>query len=336
MGIVPREAWDWICQQESCPASLAASRVALIEKSIVDAVRRTLGRMTARVVPEDGARFEPYLRRWWTCVEYHWRNAATVSRSSYSVLASQLETFETSGAKLRANLLRDVVLAEALEQCEPRAAELFEQEYAAMIRATAQRVGGPRSAEAVENFAAQLILAEPGKASKLSKYQGRTALGLWLKTVVMNYCRSQFRSAHAKTASLQVEPMASSLPAEVDAATDHHECHDLLRPIFRSALATVDTADRVLVKMLVLDGVPQKELAGSLGIHTGNLGRRRDRAAAQIFQAIRAAVMQNAEHRRADECLELVVAGDNLALRQALGEILLEGFEGHSRGGTAP
>ena len=46
----------------------------------------------------------------------------------------------------------------------------------------------------------------------------------------------------------------------------------------------LEAEDRPLIKMLLIDDVPQKELAESLGIHSGNLTRCKQRITAAVWQ----------------------------------------------------
>ncbi len=104
--------------------------------------------------------------------------------------------------------------------------------------------------------------------------------------------------------------------------TDESPCEGLLRPLMVEAMASLAIEDRLLIKMLVLDNVPQKSLAASLKINSGNVTRRRQRITAAIWQAMQTIATKAGERRRTDECLELVLAGPNPEMRRRLGEVL--------------
>ena len=80
--------------------------------------------------------------------------------------------------------------------------------------------------------------------------------------------------------------------------------------------------------MLVLDGVPQGELARSMGLHTGTLTRRRQRAVEGLFTRMRELVAASPCRRQVDGCLESILAGDDPELRGQLAGVLAEGVRG--------
>jgi hypothetical protein len=77
--------------------------------------------------------------------------------------------------------------------------------------------------------------------------------------------------------------------------------------------------------MLVLDGVPQKDVAKCLGLSSGTITRRRQHAAESVLCRARRLVAECARPRQADDCLQLMLAGDDPALRQRLADVLAQG-----------
>lgn len=108
---------------------------------------------------------------------------------------------------------------------------------------------------------------------------------------------------------------------QIEVAQDR-QCEDLLRPAFRSAVAAVPTEDRVLLKMLLLDGVPQNQLAESLGIAPGTLTRRKQRAAEGIWTEIREFGNRSARPQAVHDCLERTIARESRELQLRLADVL--------------
>jgi hypothetical protein len=215
--------------------------------------------------------------------------------------------------------LFDVVLAQAFENGEAKAAEMFESEYKPFIEGVARRVGGQPAVEAVRNFGADLLLPRPESPPPITTYKGRTSLRNWLGSVVTKHLISLNRSPASKVQSLAGDVADQNRSPSAGELT---ECLSLLRPVLSEAICAVSAEDRVLILMLVMDGVPQKELARSLNIHPGNVTRRRQSIANAIWQRVLALGTRLTESTRFQECLESVLSGDNPELRRSMGEIV--------------
>lgn len=286
-------------------------------RHVTDRFEQLVDRYTQHVmgdsIVDDSIRQNLYRRRLWNCLEHHWRLAAKVRPMSFSELTSQLE-----GDSRPLNLFDDVVLAQALELREARAAELFEIEYMPSVRSIARRAGGDAALDLVENLAADLILPRGDRPPRIAGYQGRTRLAAWLKAVVINLWITQAR--RKKPTSLAV---IYDLPASENVASnDDEDCGRLLPPLLASAVGRLSESDRVLLKMLVLDGAPQHALAAAYGVNSGTLTRRRQRAELAIWQGVQELSVARGQQRRANQCLEFALAGESWELRERLAEIL--------------
>jgi hypothetical protein len=100
------------------------------------------------------------------------------------------------------------------------------------------------------------------------------------------------------------------------------ECEEKLAPAFEKAVGEIPLEDRVLLKMLILDGVPQKELATAFGVDSGTLTRRRQRAGANLMSKIRQIGATKEEPTAVRECLELLLAGESRQLQLRLASLL--------------
>ncbi len=203
-------------------------------------------------------------------MEYHWKRLSEMQTMAFAQLAARLEAGDLGYERSSANVLLEITLAQALELRNQEAALMFETEYIPFVTSIARRLGGQRAVDVFDNFTAELILPRADSSPRISGYHGRTSLRSWLRAVVANLWVSRQRKREAVTLNVLPEPEV----ADPTATLDHRPCVQLLRPLFRQAVGQLEAEDRLLIKMLLIDEVPQKELAESLGIHSGNLTRR--------------------------------------------------------------
>jgi RNA polymerase sigma factor (sigma-70 family) len=173
--------------------------------------------------------------------------------------------------------------------------------------------------DAVENLAADLVLPRQGRPPKIATFRGLTPLKSWLRSVVTNRCVSLLRGRHEVSMNETHEIMGSDTVTSAVAAV---ECEEKLAPAFQKAVSELSLEDRVLLKMLVLDGVPQKELAVAYGVDSGTLTRRRQRAGATLLTKIRQIGITKKEPTAVRECLELLLAGESRQLQLRLASLL--------------
>lgn len=262
---------------------------------------------------------ERYLARAWRCVEHHARKFLESGRLEFPAILGRLESGHLSYGQVGVNLLDEVVLAQGLELGEPVAAERFESQYMPGVHKAAYKVGGQRAVESVDNFAAELVLPRDQRPPRISTFLGRTPLATWLRTVVVNHWLSQTRRQRYERPTETLEIAHRETP---DHEVDGRPCRELLEPVFRGAVSAIDSDDRLLLKLLLLDGVPQKDVARGMQLNSGTITRRRQKAAEAIFQGVRAEVAKSGAHEQTNRCLELALAGDLPELRSGLADLM--------------
>lgn len=294
-----------------------------------NAISQMLGRLASDctqhlgVVLADG---QPprYVRRLWGCVLYHWQRFAPEENLELETVVKRVRAGDLGPNTASSDLLREVTLAQALEFCDPRAAEIFEKEFMPVVRLNARRLSGQRGEDLVENFAADLVLPAPDKPPRIARYQGRTSLTGWLRVVTINYLTSAFRRRESRPL---VEDAVGSTSGDPATTSDRRICQELLARLICGALGGLAAEDRLLIRMLLLDGVPQGQLAKALGIHSGNLTRRRQKISDAIWQGVKRGASQSGQDRAASDCLELVVVDGDQQLAQSLATVLAKGLQ---------
>jgi DNA-directed RNA polymerase specialized sigma24 family protein len=323
----PSAAWDesWVARQERCPLTQAPLRLRQIEQELVALVTALTARVCGRALAPEAPQFGPYLQRLHGCLAYHWIRLARDGPVVFGGVVARLAPEKPAEGGIRGDLLAEVLLAQALQLGEPRAAELFEAEYMPLVRGTAQTVGGQRAREAVENFAAELVLPRAAGDPRIATYLGRTPLAYWLVPVVVNYWRTVLRQRVPISLAFVPERPArdTSLSAGPEAP-----CEGLLQPIFAHTAEVLAAPDRLLLQMLLLDRVPQKELAQALGLNSGTITRRRQKAMGALLERVRQLAAVSPRPGDVANCLQLVLAGDDPELRRRLAAVLARGVRG--------
>ena len=311
---LPSERPDWLLD-EGVPFNQA-----ILAKILADRSRPFIEGLLGRTW-EPSNDTDPYVRRVWECANYHGPRFATAVRVSHSAILDRLERGDLGYDRLQSNVLRDVCFAQALEQRENIAAEQFERDFMPTLNRVARRIAGQRGIDMIENFLAELILPRESSPPRIAGYLGKTSLQGWLAAVVGNFCRGLGRTRRETQLPETADPVAlETVPIDLDS----NDCSELLQPLFREAVAAVSIDDRLLLKFLVLDDVPQKDVARILNLHSGNVTRRRQRATEQIWRQIQSRSTEHKKSKPVRDCLDLVLGGDNRQLRTTLGSVLAE------------
>ena len=312
----PPQLNDWIAVQQQVPGTYADTQ----RQEIADELDLLVRRLAATVSTDSEINErDRYVTRVWECLEYHWRAFAKSGPLRFVDVVDRLENGDLHYGSSDANVLADIVLATALEQGEDHAVREFETRYMPVIRAVANRCGGQRAVDTVENFAAELVLPRGERPPRIATFRGRTPLSSWLRSVVVNHVISESRKQKVGTVSVAIDIATHDQP---ERTAEDADCAELLRPLFTNVATELDPEDRLVLQMLVLDGVAQNQLAQALGVSSGTLTRRRQRAARLMLERIQQLADESQQRVSVSDCLHLTIAGDNQDLRQRLAEIL--------------
>ena len=307
---------DWVAEWEDCPQSKLNERVHQIRQQMV----KTIQDISMQLHEGASVTSDPTpecVHRVWLCLKTHWERIAKRGKTSFESVLGELCPTTGTQRMSESGIVHDVVFAQAMQDGQAWAAERFDREYMPLVRAIARRVGGKRAMDRVDNFAAELILTRDGRPPRIASYQGRTSLKAWLRSVVANFCISDFRKQREVT--LEAETKSDGL-------ADRTHCETLLGPVFRQVVEILDEEDRVLIAMLILDNVPQKNLAASLGINSGNVTRRRQRIMQSIWDRMSSIAARTQSEQSFVDCLDLILTGRDRVLRERLSEVLASGF----------
>ncbi|MBI1312083.1 sigma-70 family RNA polymerase sigma factor [bacterium] len=320
----PADCSDWVARQEGCSRSDLAGRLEQIWRHLVKTTEEIYAELHVRQSTTPDA---VVVQRVWNCVYCHWRRASEQASLSFEAVLELVHSASGGEGAGEHSILKDVVFAQALQNGDGWAAERFETEYMPIVRAVARRAGGQRAMDRVDNFAAELILPRDQRPPRIAGFQGRTTLKAWLRAVVANYCISDFRKQREVTLEAEID---RSVDVETEELADQSQCETLLRPVFQQVVGVLEHEDRVLITMLILDNVPQKNLATSLGINSGNVTRRRQRIVQSLCDQMADLAAREQAEQSFSDCLDLILTGRDRALRERLSEVLAGGFRSSS------
>lgn len=280
-------------------------------------VREGFGLELVETDPRSG----DYAARLWRTVSLHLKKQQMAPSCVAEVEAfiARIEAGKLHYGSVAENVIHDVMVAQGLELHENAAAEVFQRSYLPGAKRHAERFAGPRGVDAVENLAAELVLPRRDRPPKIATYQGMTPLGSWLRSVVVNQCVSRHRAQKETSLGDSFDVAGADTVATSAFAA---ECEPRLAPSFRRAVEEMAGEDRVLLKMLILDGASQKALAEALGVNSGTLTRRKQKAATGLFAKVKAIGAAADAPAAVRECLEILLAGDVAALQKRLASLL--------------
>jgi len=329
---IPLERVEWIARHERCNPQAAVHVAEQLEATVRSSAHGLMLKVCTCPDQFEVNSAGLYVQRLWKCLEYHWRQLGQNRRLPFAELIRRLKSGDLGYQAGGTNLLFEVVLAQALEMRQAKAADIFDRDYMPLVCGVAKRIAGQRGEDAVDNFGAELILPREGRPPRIATYEGKTTLSNWLRSVVTNFCLSHLRSRPAVSLTVDVCERGDRLRAP---DSDLGPCEYLLRPLFITVARSLPAEDRLLITMLVLDEVPQKELARSLGINSGNVTRRRQRITARIWDGLRDLAASAEKVEEVTDCLNLVLAGENSEARLRLGQVLADRIRQPSAGEDA-
>jgi|GEM_PF-2695849 len=250
----------------------------------------------------------PYLLRIWETLAYHWCDAlgrikrkptpkrAVAVRESISCdeVLDWLEAGRgfVGNGDLGGNPLFDVVLAEAMLRQINTAAQFFNEKYRNVLGQVgsnyAKRKNFAMLTEADAwwtDFYLLLVETTETRKAKLISFQGRSALEPWCRLVVRNLINDLMRKElRHKTETLYEEEagqIEESLSSQPRSEQDDEEAQKWLA-ILAEIMQSLQNEEVVLLQFLAR-GLPQKEIAATLGIAVGNVTRRK----AKVFDKLR-------------------------------------------------
>lgn len=140
---------------------------------------------------------------------------------------------------------------------------------------------------------------------KLGKYAGRCGLWNWLVRVAKNFSADWGIARATDSGPLEGLAVVDKNPAE------ENECRQLLGGAVREAIATLAPEQGTLLYFLFAEGLPGKDVAGILGVHPGQVSRRKERAIERLREALASLGGPSPQGRAYRDCLESLTGTRN-------------------------
>ena len=308
LSSLPPTALRWLGGLES---RLGEAPLGLLLEAASPLVR-LYARSWGTMLPENAPGWLAYRRRVAGTLAYHWWRYSELRFRSLDEVIALVTSGRLSYGRYEADVVRDVTLAEGYLQKDPAAARRFVAEFGGVITAEARRCGGPRAEQELEGFEAQLLLPREGRPPRLALYAGHTPLREWLRQVV----RHEWASIMRQSARHELgwdgngggdsDSRESAPPPE--SVVQDHECLELLRPIFTQAAGAIPVEEAVLLRMVMLDGVPQNQVARLRDVNKSTITRQVQRAISTVLGVFRSLAERSGPGPRFENCLHWLLA----------------------------
>jgi DNA-directed RNA polymerase specialized sigma24 family protein len=305
-GTLPAAARQWLGDLE---ARLGAAPLGLLLEAARPLVRR-YARSWGLVLPEEGSGWSAYERRVAATLAYHWWRYSEPRFRPLDEVIALITSGRLAYGRYEADVVRDVLLAEACIQQEPGAAERFLAEFGGVIAAEARRCDGPLGEQEIEGIEAQLLLPREGRPPRLALYAGHTPLKAWLRQVVRHEWATYLRrvARHDPKRLARGGGLGTQGAPPPDQVAQDHECLELLHPIFSEAAGAIPAEDAVLLRMVMLDGVPQNQVARLRDVHKSTITRQVQRALQKVLETFRSLAERSGRGARFENCLDWLLA----------------------------
>jgi len=200
----------------------------------------------------------------------------------------------------------DLCLIIACERGDERAWEYLVANFDSTVKSAARKISSNN--EDAEDLASSIWAelyglrtdADGNKKSKLAYYSGRGSLGGWLRAVVSQLAVDQFRK-QSKFVQIEEDREFENLAAEAseqanNGVTSHHDDPEALYSnkqtsgdvinALQAAIASLETEDRLIVKLYYFDDLKLKDIAATFGYHEATASRKLTRIQSEIRKGV--------------------------------------------------
>lgn len=296
---LPAAARQWYA---TLPEKKVVDADALLRSAVAELPAQYAGNWESAAPTADSSRWTNHRNRVALGVAYHWWRWWD-DTSDLEQVIQRVRSGHLAYGRVKVDVLSEIVLTECCCQGDNDAAAYFMQHFDPLIRATARRVGGPRAEQEIQDFAAQLFLPREQKPARLALFAGFTPLEAWLRQVVRNEWLARLRKEQSSHVSDSFVPEHASVIPGPDELAEGQECVKILREAFAEVVGELSIDDSVLLRMILIDGVPQQQVAKVLGVHKSTITRHRQRACEQLLAALKRRLSDNNQGRNLRACM---------------------------------
>jgi RNA polymerase sigma-70 factor (ECF subfamily) len=248
-----------------------------------------------------------------------WTGVAIDERAFVDYAAERIEGDDV------AVLRPDLYLACALASGDPAALEVFEAELVPRVAGALRR--GGLDADAVDDVMAvvrfRLLVDSDARPAKIRTFRGRSSLFRWLGVVATREARALIaRERRAPVSDIDVATRAGSEVGDLESEYFAREHRRAFRAALERGLAELTSKERLLLRLDVLEGLSDAEIASIYRVHRTTALRWVDRATTRLVRAAKRHLA--AELALRDSELDSVLRGVASHLDLSLGRLLAE------------
>ena len=279
-------------------------------------------------VSESQEDYPKYSTRLWNCWSYHWQQAAegeADGRIDGVEVARHIQAGRgyRKGGKLGGDPLRDVVLAVAMTLKDSQAPVRFESEFQEFCELLAAKKIGPElrhSGDQWWNDFLDHLAGYTHTKPKLDKFAGKCALRNWLGTVLWRFLFDWMKANSNKGGD---DALLSDIVAEeVEEDPARQECRTFFAQIVGEAFQRLRAEERLTLQLLLIDGLPNKEVAHLLRVDPGTMSRRKNRALGNLHKVLQEVLAEKNQEQSFADCMEYISRGGARDFATALFEFL--------------
>lgn len=186
----------------------------------------------------------------------------------------------------------DFYLAFACGQSIPTALRLLEQHYLPRARDALLRRGTAHAQvdEVLQLLRERLLVGREGALPRIADYDGRGPLTAWLRTSAVRLALNSVRGVAARPPESLISGLVAPDDLELQALKGQHR--DAFSEALTDAFAKMETRDRGLLRMHLLDGVTSDQLAKVHGVSRATITRWLKTARDALFELTRAGLRE--------------------------------------------
>jgi len=217
----------------------------------------------------------------------------------------------------------DLFLACACTRGSPAAVRAFDGTLMARVPLYLRplRVSSDVEEETRQTLLVRLLVAAPGAEPRIAQYQGRGALGAWVRV-------SALRTALVVADQRQRAAVIEDEGAAIAGAVGEQDDPDLLflkaslrepfRVAFRAAIAELSQRDRALLRFAFVEGLPPEPIGKLYGVHRTTVMRWLDAARAAVLAGTRSRLATALQLLPGEDLFELVRSRFDVTLTSLL------------------
>jgi RNA polymerase sigma-70 factor (ECF subfamily) len=211
----------------------------------------------------------------------------------------------------------DLYLACACERAAPGALEVFDEHFLAPVLQVLRRKGYPAELvdEVSQDVREKLFLASPSRPPRILDYSGQGGLVQWLRVVAARVA-IDVRRRMPQLAQLDTSREQDSHDPELDFIKAQYR--HVFKEAFQSAVATLSSEHRNLLRLHFVEGATLHELASLFQVHRVTISRQIASAREEILEGTRRRLSESLSSAELTNVLQLLRSQLDLSISRVL------------------